>query len=398
MRSGLTGSTSSPTLRGLIAIAALSITVSVPVHSAEARALKNFVTDLFGGQGITITDPGEGAEVLSIGSASIQTFGTVGSSVTQNLSGGSLSSAVAATRFDITQGLPITSTESLGPIIGERAETLGKGRYDFGVDFSRVVFTRLNNASLDNLTAIATPADCGALTCDDEVNINMKLHIEREVANITAAYGITSQWDVGIILPIVRVVATANATALLTDNGHDGDTFPNGSLTQQSSSGGTATGIGDVVLRSKYNFLRNASFLPDMAAYGELQLPTGDQNNLLGTGNTELLGELVVSKQLGAIAPHLNIGYQMVAGKGNDIGNMRYSVGADATVASNVTLGADIVGRRNDTGLNTVDFAIGGKWAVFPNSIVSAAFLVPINRGQGLRPDYAWTLRWEIGL
>jgi hypothetical protein len=136
--------------------------------------------------------------------------------------------------------------------------------------------------------------------------------------------------------------------------------------------------------------------MPDVALYGEVKLPTGDSANLLGSGNTDVLGELIISKQLGAIAPHLNVGYQLAAGRGSDVGNFRYAAGADARVTSDVTLGADIIGRRDDHGLNTVDFAIGGKWSIFQGSIVSASFLVPVNRGQGLRPDYAWTARIEM--
>jgi len=375
--------------------------VVVVSHPAAAAPLKNFVTDLFGGQGITILDPGEGLEVLSINGATLQSFNSINSSVATNLGGSTLTSSVAATQFDISQGLPISTTASLGPIIGERAETLGRGKFDFGISFSRVEFTHLNNLQLNNLTAVAQTPGCtfGAVNCDDKVTINMNIQIERDVASISGAYGITPNWDVGIVVPLVRVVARASATATLLDSLSDGDSFANGSTApQQSSSGGEATGIGDVVLRTKYNLLRSATEkpFPDLAVYGEVKAPTGDSSNLLGSGNTDVLGELIVSKQLGAIAPHLNFGYQIAAGRGSDIGNFRYDVGVDAQISSDVTVGADVVGRRDDHALNLTDLAIGGKWRVFERNILSVSFLVPVNRDQGLRPDYAWSARWEL--
>lgn len=381
-----------------LATAALAGTVAQP-QPALAGKLNTFVTDLFGGQGITIFDPGEGLEVLSINSASLQAFNGINSNVASNLGGSALTSSVTASLFDITQGLPVTTTESLGPLIGERAETLGKGRFDLGVSFSRVEFTRLNNVPINNLTATAQAPGCtvGVLGCDDIVNVNINLRIERSTLAFAGAYGITPKWDVGIVVPIVHMVAKASATATLNDTGLDGDTFLDGSLVNHSFTGGDATGIGDVIVRTKYNILRDMPSLPDFAIYGEVKAPTGSESDLIGSGNTDVLGEVVLSKQLGAIAPHLNLGYQVALGRGTDRSNLRYVVGADARVSDSVTVAADVVGRRDDAALNLTDLAVGAKWNVFGNHIVSANFLVPINRSQGLRPDYAWTVKWDVG-
>jgi Putative MetA-pathway of phenol degradation len=383
----------------VLATAALAGTVAQP-QPAQAGKLNTFVTDLFGGQGIVINDPGEGLEVLAITSGSLQAFGGINSNVATNLGGSALSSSVAASLFDISQGMPVTTTESLGPLVGERAETLGQGRFDLGVSVGHTTFTRLNNVPINNLTAAAQSPGCivsGTLGCDDVVNVNVNLKIERSTLAFTGAYGITPKWDVGIIVPIVHMVAKSSATATLTDLGADGDTFLNGSLVQRSSAGGEATGIGDVILRTKYNFLRDMPSLPDFAVYGEIKAPTGSQSDLIGSGNTDVLAEVVLSKQLGAIAPHLNLGYQVALGHGTDRSNLRYVVGADARVSESVTVAADVVGRLDDAGLNLTDFVVGAKWNVFGSHIVSASFLVPINRSQGLRPDYAWTTRWEMG-
>ena len=388
------------TATALVALVGIGALVAAP-QPAHAKKLKNFVTDLFGGQGILLNDPGEGLEVANIGAASLQSLGTINSSISSNLGGSSLSSAVSGSLFDITQGMPVEATESLGPLVGERAETLGKGHFNAGLSFSHTTFKRVNNAPLSSLTATLTPQNCspiGALGCDDVIQLNMNVKLERDVTALTAAYGITSRWDVGIIVPMVHVRATASANATLQDLGADGDTFvQTGTTNAHSQTGGDVTGLGDVVLRSKYNVLRDPGNLADLAIYNEIKTPTGDQNNLLGSGNTDVLGEVVLSKQMGAVAPHMNLGWQYAMGKGADRSNMRYVVGADARVSPSVTLGADIVGQYTDNGQHVVDVAIGGKWAVFDHSIVTAGILVPLNAQEGLRPDFAWSLRWEIG-
>jgi hypothetical protein len=51
----------------------------------------------------------------------------------------------------------------------------------------------------------------------------------------------------------------------------------------------------------------------------------------------------------------------------------------------------------NDVGLHVVDLAFGGKWNVWDRAIHSARILVPINGSEGLRPDYSYSLRLEVG-
>src|SRR5262249_19685083 len=127
---------------------------------------------------------------------------------------------------------------------------------------------------------------------------------------------------------------------------------------------------------------------------GQLRVPTGDEDNLLGSGSTDVSGMLVLSKQLGAVAPHLNLGYEVASG-GFDRSNFRYAAGADFRVVSHVTLAADVFGRVT-AGADQHDFAIGAKWNVFDRGIITGNFIVPINRDEGLRPDYIWSVGAEI--
>jgi hypothetical protein len=80
--------------------------------------------------------------------------------------------------------------------------------------------------------------------------------------------------------------------------------------------GGTASGIGDIVLRGKYNFLRRR----DVGISGavSVRLPTGSRDDLLGSGVTQVGGYLIVSSQIGRTSPHFNIGYVGVSGGTSD--------------------------------------------------------------------------------
>src|SRR6185436_13105225 len=70
---------------------------------------------------------------------------------------------------------------------------------------------------------------------------------------------------------------------------------------------GSATGLGDILVRAKYNFLKRRG--GGIAAAIDVRTPTGDETNLLGTGavQTKLYG--IASTTFGKLSPHLNAGY-----------------------------------------------------------------------------------------
>jgi len=110
--------------------------------------------------------------------------------------------------------------------------------------------------------------------------------------------------------------------------------------------GGSAAGLGDIVLRAKY---RVPAGRLGVAAVVEARVPTGDENNLLGTGGvqTKVLG--VVSFDHGPLSPHLNVGYTF-SSQGALPGATMHdevlaTVGGDLAVTSRVTMSFDVLGR-----------------------------------------------------
>ena len=90
-----------------------------------------------------------------------------------------------------------------------------------------------------------------------------------------------------------------------------------GQVSQTLSETASATGLGDILLRGKYNFVRsNANAL---AASIDLRLPTGDEDDLLGTGATQTKLQLLASGEYGLFAPHAYFGYTFSNGDVSDL-------------------------------------------------------------------------------
>jgi len=148
---------------------------------------------------------------------------------------------------------------------------------------------------------------------------------------------------------------------------------PSGSRTTFRSSSGSATGLGDILLRSKYNFYRSEQTA--VAGALDLRLPTGDKDNLLGTGATQTQFLFIASGEYGRWSPHVNLGYtfsngqtsalvasddtpQTLTNNGAPIANVtvnqpdlrvpdeiNYTIGLVTAVTPRVTVGFDLKGR-----------------------------------------------------
>ena len=75
---------------------------------------------------------------------------------------------------------------------------------------------------------------------------------------------------------------------------------------------GSSNGLGDLSIRAKYNFLRGD--VTALAAGLDLRLPTGDKDELLGTGATRAEMTFIYSGDYGRVSPHVNVGYTLSSG------------------------------------------------------------------------------------
>jgi hypothetical protein len=384
------------------------------VPRVRAEDMRDLITNLWPG-GILLEPPTSGfSHQPHFTASSLQGLDSLNSALASSIVTFSPSAAVGAFTFDVERGIPLPSSEPLGPLLAERARTIGKGRLNVAATYTRVRYTEFEGTSLDDLSLEFLHEDSnndgklggGIFNFELEtIQANLDTTIEQDVVGLFGTYGITEKWDVGVVVPLVRVYMDVKAHA---DVIHYTGPPPIPPLTthqfgpnsspQDVHSEDEATGIGDVLLRTKYNFLRDDPKLPDMAIAGWVRLPTGDEADLLGTGETSVAAIFVASKSFGRVAPHLNLGYE--ASTGDSSGNLvRYVVGFEASVHPKVTTAVDVLGlwkpEGNGIGDHIVDLALGIKWNPMRSFIVGGNVSLPLNKDEGLRADAIWTIGAE---
>ena len=350
-------------------------------------------------------------------------------------------STVSSYTFDLELGVPVRTTDSLGPILSERATTLGASRLNLGFSFNRIEFKRFEGDDLDDLTIFFTHQDAngdGILGPTpgfpndvelDRIQVDLDIELDQSVYTLYGTYGLLRNLDIGIAIPILEVDLKASATADIERNAvgvqltgaapcfpppnvglpdcgtsvdvHNFASSPDPALGEDamtSSVKGSETGIGDILLRGKYHFLRGEEWRPDLAVVGQVKFPSGDEDELLGTGDWRGMGMLVADKTFGRVSPHVNVGFEIVGGD-SDLNNLKYFVGFDARVHRKFTAVFDLLGRWEPSGDgigdHLVDAAIGGKFNIIRSLVLVSNFIVPLNRNEGLRPDFVWSFGLE---
>jgi hypothetical protein len=172
----------------------------------------------------------------------------------------------------------------------------------------------------------------------------MKLSSSTTVFFATA--GVTEHLDVGFAFPFqtVSMDVTYRATVLDFATGNTAPNlhlFGNGSKTQDFSTSANASGLGDILVRAKYNFSKTTD--QAFAVGLDLRLPTGDEANMLGTGSTQTSVYIISSLSAGRVGPHFNVGYTAAGGDGKD--QINYVAGAEFAATPRLTLVGDLVGR-----------------------------------------------------
>jgi len=289
--------------------------------------------------------------------------------------------------------------ESLGPILGERANTIGRHKIYVAFSYQYFNFNSIDGQDTNHIPSVLKHAAIGpsnslplsflhscpnqdGLTgpyaqspCFVRDYIQTTNNIDLTVHQYTlyATYGITRHLDFSVAVPIldVRMKVLTDATIVQNSFGPGGTAFhqfdPNivsscGSTSPcfngTFSSSGSASGIGDVVLRGKYEMYQGERF--GFAMGVDVRLPSGDEQNFLGSGAVGVRPFGLVSYRA-RVSPHATVGYE-VNGKsilaGDFVGRTAtntkaglpnrfvYVVGADASIVKRLTGSFDIYGQR----------------------------------------------------
>jgi len=311
--------------------------------------------------------------------------------------------------------------QSLGAGFGERAQTLGKGRFTVGLSYQHVEYSTLAGDSLDNLVTVqpafsrdyldSLPAGDQALFGDDLIRTELDMSFTFELFYLSVAYGLTDRIDVSMALAINSAEMEGTATAMTLDPDGDGG-IRNVGVFQQDQPGAikvgsgpicgqpyrcakasfdeSATGTGDLFLRAKWHAVD--TWLADIAVAGVLTLPTGNADELLGFHDPTITPWFIASKSLGRVSPHLNLGYSFRSGE--DISQAQWIAGADVMVTRWLTVAGDFLGyhddKRDDINDDVIQSAVGFKLNPWGGLVLNASFQFPINT-DGIRADVIYT-------
>ena len=329
--------------------------------------------------------------------------------------------------------------KSKGPIFGEWALTLGRHRFLVGANVSQQQFTTLRGQSTKNLTFnIAqtdfAPAPLGSPTFE-QTYLSVSTHFALDSRTITgfATYGLLDAVDIGVTVPLIRNAFSGYTDAVIVP--------PAGSTASPYNFGGPAanprltdravvapveaTGIGDIAARVKWRLTGENNRLA-LALFVEGRFPTGDEDQLFGTGKFAARGLGVASLDAGSgFSPHLNLGYfHRPSSSSVPLRSaFLFTAGADQRLGSFLTLAADVLGQL-PTGSNqftsgpvtiqtgpstTVSFqssnvpsredtlldgSLGAKITVGAVTAIING-LIPLNQ-TGLRPDALLTAGLEF--
>ena len=276
-------------------------------------------------------------------------------------------------RFAPVSGTFTRASDSFGPIFADRALTIGRNRANFGVNFQRVTFDRLEGKALRDGEILGYSGIPVYLSDRNDFGVffqdALSLQASATTVSVFATYGASDRFDIGLAVPINQVSIRASLTSVY-GNSIDG-VAPVTSVpgcnppplptectpvpeTIVGQSSGTAVGLGDVVVRAKYNFLPAPG--GGLAGAVDLRLPTGDERNLLGSGGAQAKMYLIASTTANRVSPHVNVGYT-VSGESDAARDPRSSViappneinyagGGDIVVSLRTTATLDVVGRR----------------------------------------------------
>jgi hypothetical protein len=351
------------------------------------------------------------------------------------------SSAGFAYQFDSQTGERTLKSQSFGPLFVDRPLTNGQGVFSFGVGVTRADYSEFQGKDLD---------DEGILFFDNRVRfrdnnfeqfISEFIAVSPKVTTVSTllGYGVTPSLDIGVIVPFTSIdltarrywnydvsrsfVGDAETRAFFGQNGPRGENFQPPQLAPNGGSV-SATGVGDITIRAKYAFGPQDG--EGVAAVADVRLPTGDEDNLIGSGKTSTRIGLVGTKMLGeTFSLTLNGGYRF--GGLTDEGN--YSAALDAALlpSKKLTASLEFVGHylseavteigetvvftstnpetilRNTEpvfelgGVSNAYGAMGLKYNVGGSALLTAGLLLPIG-DNGLKSKYTFLVGLDFAI
>ncbi|MFV1989050.1 MAG: transporter [Gemmatimonadota bacterium] len=381
--------------RRLRTICIAAFAVALFAGESQAQSLRDVFDELFvfgsggeqlflaGSAGVSSTQI-HGAHFIpsrDAGNGALLDFLT--SAIAINVSSFPLPSTTGSQTFKFVDGVPTPTSNSFGPIFAERVQTVGRGRLNAGMNYSRQTFRTLRGTRLDDVDLAFTHVDVDFEGCDeavggdcsefgipqvenDVINLNVNLGIDAEVFAFFATFGLTDRIDFSVAVPVVSLsldgVSTASVDASTTDRALHffGGTPENPVLEAKTAARGSTTGLGDVAVRLKGQITNNPIW--NIGVLGEARIPTGREEDFLGTGDVNARGLVIVSGLYDQFSPHVNMGFEY---RGSEFAQNEFdlALGFDQLLSSWATVAIDLLG----------SFKLGDSALTFPEPVIITA-------------------------
>ena len=196
-------------------------------------------------------------------------------------------------RLDPELGTMMRVSDSFGTFFVERASTSGRGRVSFGVSGNTTGYDRLDGLNLRDGTLITTanqfrdeaaPFDTDKLT----------LKVRTSTLTLFGSVGVTDRLEIGGAVPLVQLHLEGSRVNVYRTQP---PVLARGSA--------DASGLADIAVRGKYTLVSvpGAGF----AVAGEVRLPTGDEDSLLGAGQAAVRVLAIGSLEHAHVGLHGNV-------------------------------------------------------------------------------------------
>ena len=322
----------------VIFLLAASLVMTVPVASAQGprassqspfnvaipvdRELASLFANLYGPDGLIVNSlavlPSGSTHSAHFNSDFQSNFVQFGTALAARLVSIPLPSPASGFTYEFDPSLGVFSrtTDSFGPILAERADTIGEHRLSVGFAFQWFAFDSIENLDLDSVPAVFTHDGFELRGGRDDV-VTTRNAIDARISQATAflTYGVTNRLDVSIGIPIIHtsltVVSEATVQRLETTENPEVHFFRGTDDLvgdrRMFAAFGSASGLGDIIVRLKGTLARNGRHGLGLGL--DLRLPTGNEQQLLGSGAPGVRPFVIWSASMPTISPHVNAGY-----------------------------------------------------------------------------------------
>ena len=241
------------------------------------------------------------------------------------------------------------TSETLGPIFLERPDTLGRSKININVSFQYVQFDAFDGTSLRRLEApdpiiTRVTGAGGALLGFTANRLQYRLRIQDYVTAVSVTYGVLDALDANLLIPLIQTNFAAGVTSQQEFTaGPDGTFTPSAGPPRTGSTKGDTFGVGDLLLRLKYQLPQQGGL--KSAAGLQLRLPSGREEDFQGIGSFEASPSFFASTVVWSrVEPYVNGAIDLLA---DDVGRSqaRYGVGFDVDATRRLGLAFAFLGR-----------------------------------------------------